>query len=73
MARRATRAQVAAFLGARLDDLRRDWKPGDPCASARGPVPTTLLRIEGDVAYLADGTSAHRSKMRRPYDEKDGR
>lgn len=67
MARRRTRTTTAKWLGERLEDLGRGWKPGDACASARGPIPTTLVRIEGESAILADGTSVHVTRMRRPY------
>lgn len=69
MARRTTRREDAAFLSRAFEDLGRAWKPGDACASARGRVPTTLVKIEGEIAHLADGTSVHRSRMRRPYGE----
>lgn len=65
MAKRFSRrdAAVLAVLAARV---RREWKPGDVVrAFGRGPEATTsVARVDGEVVYLADGTSAHWSNVR---------
>ncbi len=67
MARRfTTRRQDAAFLMARLADARRPWKAGDRCLSYDLRSETTVARIEGEIAILANGDSCHVSNVRSP-------
>ena len=56
----------AQFLSRRLADATRAWRPGDECRSYRGNETTTVLRVDGEIVYLANGDSMHVSKMRRP-------
>lgn len=64
-AKGTTKAEDAAYMLGRLADARRAWKPGDACRSFhRGVLPTTtVLRVEGSIVYLADGSDGHVSNM----------
>jgi hypothetical protein len=67
MARRYTTAREdAKFLSNALTDARREWKVLDECMSFKGPGTAIVEAIDGDTFHLSDGTSGHRSKMRRP-------
>lgn len=67
MARRyTTRREDAAFMMNVLAGATKGWKVGDACRAYRGTDTTTVIRIEGDAVYLANGDSMHRSKMRLP-------
>lgn len=68
MARRyITREQDKAFITSLMKQACKDWKPGDPCRPYKGTQNTTVARVEGDIVYLANGESLHRSKMRDPW------
>lgn len=62
--RYTTRAEDAAFLLDAFADLRRTWKVGDVCRPYRGTEPTTVIKLDGDAVYLANGESLHVSRMR---------
>lgn len=64
MKRRTTKREDAAFLARAFEGATRTWKVGDECQGYRGAETTTVVRIEGDIVHLADGTSIHRSRMR---------
>jgi hypothetical protein len=65
----ARRGQIsisdAAFLRERFADATKDWQPGDACLSFKGNEPTCVAVVIGDIVHLEDGTSGHRTKMRR--------
>jgi len=63
--RTASPAAVSAFVLERLQDASRAWKTGDDCLSFRGPGVTKVVRVEGEMCFLADGTSGHHTRMRR--------
>ena len=64
MARRTlTLAASARWLAARMAEAKREWKPGDECASYRQDAITRVLRVEGEIVHLENGESMHRSKM----------
>ncbi len=62
--RHSTRREDAAFIIGRVADAARGWKVGDVVWSFKGERRTTVDRIEGDIIYLADGTSGHRTRMK---------
>lgn len=62
-AKGTTKAEDAAYMLGRLADARRAWAAGDACLSFRGGAATTVARVEGSIAYLADGSSGHVSRM----------
>jgi len=63
--RYATRDETRAFLQRKFDDLNTQWLVGMPCLAYRGSEVTTIVKLEGDAAYLANGDSMHISRMRR--------
>jgi hypothetical protein len=49
-----------------MADLHREWKVGDATMPYKTCNPaTTIERFDGETVYLADGTSMHRSHLRR--------
>jgi hypothetical protein len=60
----AARIELMNRLGAKPSSL---WKVGDwvwPYKCPRGTAATTIERIEGEIAYLKDGSSLHVTKLR---------
>ena len=59
-----TRAQDAAYMAQRFEDVTRLWKVGDKCLSYDLRSETSVNLIEGDSVTLANGDSFHISKLR---------
>ncbi len=64
-ARPTTRRQDAEFLMKRLDEANTDWKVGDLIMPYKGDIPTRVKAVTGDILYLENGESMHRSHGRR--------
>jgi len=64
--RHTTKKQDAAMLARMLQDVRREWKQGDACLSFNSRETTTFVRRDGDICTLADGSTGHHTRMRRP-------
>lgn len=62
--RYTTRTEDAAYILRRLADAHRSWKVGDACLSYDLRSETTIARIEGEIAHLANGDHCHVSKVR---------
>jgi hypothetical protein len=63
-------AEDAAFLGQVWEDATRNWRVGDRCAPGRGTATTTVVGIDGDHIALATGETVHRTRMRRPVEDR---
>lgn len=55
----------ADYLAKRLAEAARSWAVGDKCLGFTGArVTTTIVKIDGDILYLANGQSGHRTRVR---------
>jgi len=64
--RYTTAAEDRAFIASALAGANKDWKIGDEAQTFKGVHTARVERIDGDIIYLSDGTSGHRSRMRLP-------